>query len=113
MVMHNGEMEVKVLHHGFFASWMILRDDDAVDEGSVQNPVEMCLPIASGYMLCNTIGLILVSHIHTQHVLVVGINNDWYFKLFLVFSRKKCEICSTCIGTLVVWSWMLSHFQYQ
>jgi hypothetical protein len=57
----------------------------------------------SGYELCIEIGLILVSHIHTDLVLVVGINNDCYIKLFLVISRKKYGICSTCIGTLVVW----------
>jgi len=44
------------------------------------------------------IGLILVSHIHTHLVLTVGINNNWYIKLFLMFCRKKCGLCSSCIG---------------
>jgi hypothetical protein len=54
---------------------------------------------------------ILVSHIHTHLLLVAGIKNHWYIKLCLMFSSKRCGICSTCIGTLVVW--ILYHSQCQ
>jgi hypothetical protein len=100
-VTHNGETKVEVLHSAVFDCWEILIDYEAIDEGCLQNPVEKWILLASGYVLCIKIGLIPVSHIHTHLALVVGINNDWYIKLFLVFSRKKCGICSTCIGTLV------------
>jgi len=81
--------------------WKISIDYEAIDEGCLQNSIEKWILIASGYELCIKIDSILVSHIHTHLVLVVGINNDWYIKLFLPFSRKKCRICSTSIGTLV------------
>jgi hypothetical protein len=109
--MHNGETEVKVIHSALFVCWQISIDYKAVDKGCLQNPVEKWIPISSGYELCIKIGSILVSYIHSHLVLVVGINNNRYIKLFLAFSRKKCGICSTCIGTLV--AWMLSHSQYQ
>ena len=35
------------------------------------------------------IGSVLVSHIHTYLVLVIGINSDWYIKLFLAFSSQN------------------------
>jgi hypothetical protein len=54
-------------------------------------------------------GLVLVPHIHTHLVLVVCINNYWYIKFLLVYSRKRCGICSTCISTLI--AWILSHSQ--
>jgi hypothetical protein len=110
-VMHNGETEVKVIHSVLFVCWLISIDYKAVDKCCLQNPIEKSIPIASGYELCNKIGLILVSYIHSHLVLVVGINNNRYIKLFLAFSKKTCGICSTCIGSLV--AWMLSHFQYQ
>jgi len=47
MVMHNGEMEDNVLHIAFFASWMIFIDYEVNDESSLQNLVEMWVPIAS------------------------------------------------------------------
>jgi hypothetical protein len=109
--MHNGETKVKVLYSALLVCWKISIDYEALDKDCLQNPVKKWIPIASGYELCIKIGSILVSHIHTHLVLVVGINNDWYIKLFLAFSRKKCGICSTCIGTLV--AWMLSHSQHQ
>jgi len=110
-VRHNGVMEVKVPHTVHCDCWKISLDYAVIDEDCVQNPMETWIPIAPGYELCIKIGLILVSHIHTHLVLVVGINNDWYIKLFLAFSRKKCGICSTCISILV--AWMLSPSQHQ
>jgi len=110
--MHNGEMEVKVLHSALFVCWKILIDYKAIDDRCLQNSIEKWISIiASGYELYIKIGSIPVSHIHTHLVLDVGINNNWYIKLFLAFSRKKCGICSTCIGTLV--AWMISHSQRQ
>jgi len=94
-----------------FFCWKISIDYVAIDESCLQNTIEKWIPVASGYELCIKIGLILVSHIHTHLVQVVGINNDWYIKRFLAFSRKKCGICSTCIGTLV--TWILSHCWHQ
>jgi len=73
--------------------------------------MEEWIPIGFEYELSIKIGSILVCHIHTHHMLVLGINNDWYIKLFQAFSRKKCGICSTCIGNFV--AWMLSHSQHQ
>jgi len=73
----------------------------------LQNPIEKWIPIASGYELCIKISSILVSYIHCHLGLVVGINNNRYIKLFLAFSRKKCGICSTCIGTLVAWMFLI------
>jgi hypothetical protein len=101
--MHNGETEVKGFHSLLFVCWQISIDYKAIDMGCCQNPIEKWIPIASGYELCIKIGLILVSHIHTHLVLVVVINNR-YIKIFLVFSTKKCEIGSTCFGTLVAFS---------
>ena len=109
--MHNGGMEVKVLQSELFVYWKISIDYKAIDESCLQNAIEQWIQIASGYELCIKIGSIPVSHIRTCLVLVLSINNDWYIKFFLVFSRKKCGICSTCIGTLV--AWMLSHSQHQ
>jgi len=88
-----------VIHSVLFVGWQISIDYKAVDQGCPQNPIEKWIPIASGYELCIKIGSILVSYIHSHLVLVVGINNNRYIKLFLAFSRKKCGICSTCIGT--------------
>jgi hypothetical protein len=87
--MHNGEMEVKVIHSALFVCWQISIDYKAVDKGCLQNPIEKWIPIASGYELCIKIGSILVSYIHSHLVLVVGINNNRYIKLFLAFSRKQ------------------------
>jgi len=109
--MHNGETEVKVIHSALLLCWQILIDYKAVDKGCLQNRVEKWISIATGYELCITIGSILVSYIHSHLVLVVGTNSHRYIKLFLAFSRKKCGIWSTCIGTLV--AWMLFHSQYQ
>jgi len=109
--MHNEGTEVKVLNSALFVYWKISVDYKAIDESCLQNPIDQWIQIASGYELCIKIGLIPVSHSHTHLLLVLGINNDWYIKLFLAFSRKKCGICSTCIGTLV--AWMLSHSQHQ
>ena len=109
--MHNGRKKVKVLQSAFFVCWEILIDHKAIDQSHPQNPIENSISITSGYELYIKIGSILVTHIHTHLVLVVGINHDWYIKLFLALSREKCGICSTCIGTLV--AWMLSHSQQQ
>ena len=108
--MHNGETNVKVLLSALFVCWKISIDYKAINEGALQISIEKWIPIASAYELCIKIGSILVSHLHTHLVLVVGVNNVRYIKLFPAFSRKKCGICSTCIGTLV--AWMLSHSQH-
>jgi len=110
-VMHNGETEVKVLQSTLCVCLKILIDYKDINVGCLQNLILKWLPIASGYVLCIIIGLILVSHIYTHLALVVGINNNRYIKLFLAFCRKKCGICSSCIGTLV--AGMLSHSQHE
>ena len=83
-VTHNGETDVKVLHsvlHSVLCvCWKISIDYKAINEGCLQNPIEMWIAIMSGYELCIKIGSILVSHIHTHLMLVVGINNDRYIK---------------------------------
>jgi hypothetical protein len=71
-----------VLQSALHACQKILIDYETIDEGCLQNLVKKWTPIASGYELCIKIGSVLVSHIHTHLVLVVGINNDWYIKLF-------------------------------
>jgi len=65
-VMHNGELEVKVIHSAFYVCWQISIEQKAVDKGCPQNPIEMRIPIASGYELCIKVDLILVSHIYSH-----------------------------------------------
>jgi hypothetical protein len=108
--MPNGEMEGKVIHSALYVCWQILIECTAVDKGCLPNRIEKWISIASGWELCIKLDLILVSYIHSHHVLVVGINNNRYIKLFLVFCRKKCGISSAFICTLV--AWMLSQSQY-
>jgi hypothetical protein len=110
-VMHNGEIEMNVIHSALFVCRQITINYKAVYKGCLQNPIEKWIQIASGYELYIKIGLILVSYIHSHVVLVVGINLNRCIKFFLAFSRKKCGICFTCIVTPIVW--MLSHSQYQ
>lgn len=100
----------KVLHITLYTCWIISIAYEAIDQGSLQNPVAKWTPIASEYKLGFKIGSILVSHSHTLLVLVVGINNDWYIKHFLAFCQEKCGICSTCIGTFIAWT--LSHYRH-
>jgi hypothetical protein len=81
-------MKVKVLYSARLVYQKISIDYEAIDEGCLQNPVKKWIPIASGYELCIKIGSVLVSHIYTHLVLVVGINNGWYIKLFLVLQEE-------------------------
>jgi hypothetical protein len=78
-----------VLYSALVVCWKISIDYEAIDEGCLQNAVKKWVPIVSGDELCIKIGSVLVSHIHTHLVLAVGINNDWYIKLFLAFSRQN------------------------
>jgi hypothetical protein len=88
-VAHNGETKVKVLHSALSVCCKISIDYEAIDERYLEKLVDEWIPIASGNELCIKIGSILVSHIHSHLVLVLSINNGWYIRLFLAFSRKK------------------------
>jgi len=90
-----------VIQSVLFVCWQISIDYKAVEKGCLHNPIEKCIPIASGDEVCIKIGSILVTNIHAHLVLVVGVNTNRYIKLFLAFSRKKCEFAPLALVLLL------------
>jgi hypothetical protein len=75
--MHNGETEVTGLHSGFYVYCKISIDYQAIDNSDYKKTIEQWITVVTIYWLCMSIGSLLVSHIHTHLVLVVGITNGW------------------------------------